>query len=172
MSAPKNENSRLFVIGGILVNIVSSVAIIQVNKYIYVNYGYPNMSLTCLHFIITFLGLLLCERFGVFKIKKVPIVKMLPMAASFCGFVVLTNYSLQYNTVGTYQCLKALTTPIVVVISIYLYNQKYSTKVKLTVVPILLGILVNSMYDLKFNTFGLVIGLVGAVITSFYQVVS
>ena len=126
--------TRAYVIGGILTNVVLSVAIIQVNKYIYVNYEYPNMSLTCLHFIFTFVGLLICERCGVFKIKKVPIIKMLPMAASFCGFVVLTNYSLQYNSVGTYQCLKALTTPIVVVISMYLYNHTYSTKVKLSVV--------------------------------------
>jgi len=126
--------TRAYVIGGILTNVVSSVAIIQVNKYIYVNYEYPNMSLTCLHFIFTFIGLVICERCGLFKIKKVPIIKMLPMSVSFCGFVVLTNYSLQYNSVGTYQCLKALTTPIVVVISMFLYNHTYSTKVKLSVV--------------------------------------
>ena len=126
--------SQVYVVAGILTNVVSSVAIIQVNKYIYVNYEYPNMALTCLHFIFTFIGLVICERCGVFKIKKVPIVKMLPMSVSFCGFVVLTNYSLQYNSVGTYQCLKALTTPIVVVISMYLYNQTYSTRVKLSVV--------------------------------------
>ena len=129
---PIKENFSI--IAGLLTNLISSVAIIQVNKYIYVNYEYPNMALTCLHFIFTFIGLIICEKCGVFKIKKVPIIKMLPMAASFCGFVVLTNYSLQYNSVGTYQCLKALTTPIVVVISMYLYNHTYSTKVKLSVV--------------------------------------
>ena len=129
---PIKENFSI--IAGLLTNLISSVAIIQVNKYIYVNYEYPNMALTCLHFIFTFIGLVICERCGLFKIKKVPIIKMLPMAASFCGFVVLTNYSLQYNSVGTYQCLKALTTPIVVVISMYLYNHTYSTKVKLSVV--------------------------------------
>ncbi len=129
---PFKENFSI--IARLLTNLISSVAIIQVNKYIYVNYEYPNMALTCLHFIFTFIGLIICEKCGVFKIKKVPIIKMLPMAASFCGFVVLTNYSLQYNSVGTYQCLKALTTPIVVVISMYLYNHTYSTKVKLSVV--------------------------------------
>jgi solute carrier family 35 protein E3 len=129
---PIKENFSI--IAGLLTNLISSVAIIQVNKYIYVNYEYPNMALTCLHFIFTFIGLIICKQCGVFKIKKVPIIKMLPMAASFCGFVVLTNYSLQYNSVGTYQCLKALTTPIVVVISMYLYNHTYSTKVKLSVV--------------------------------------
>lgn len=126
------ENANI--IAGLTINFVSSIAIIQVNKYIYINYEYPNMALTCLNFVFTFIGLLICEKFGVFKIKKVSILKMLPMAASFCGFVVLTNYSLQYNTVGTYQCLKALTTPTVVVISMLIYNQKYSTKIKLSVV--------------------------------------
>lgn len=127
-------HSDLNVYSGLIINLVSSVAIIQLNKYIYVNYGYPNMSLTCLHFIFTFLGLTVLAKLGIFRIKKVPIIKMLPMSVSFCGFVVLTNFSLQYNSIGTYQCLKALTTPIVVLISIYYNNVRYSMKVKLTVV--------------------------------------
>ncbi len=127
-------NSDLNVYSGLIINLISSVAIIQLNKYIYVNYGYPNMSLTCLHFIVTFLGLTVLAKLGIFRIKKVPIIKMLPMSVSFCGFVVLTNFSLQYNSIGTYQCLKALTTPIVVLISIYYNNVRYSMKVKLTVV--------------------------------------
>ena len=122
------------IFSGLSVNLISSIAVIQLNKYIYTNYGYPNMSLTCLHFIFTFMGLLLFAQLGVFKIKKVAILKMLPMSISFCGFVVLTNYSLEYNSIGTYQCLKALTTPIVVFISIYYNKQKYSLKIKLTVV--------------------------------------
>lgn len=126
--------ANINLMAGLLTNLVSSVAIIQVNKYIYVNYKYPNMALTCLHFVFTFIGLILCERCGVFKIKQVPILEMLPMSVSFCGFVVLANYSLQYNSVGTYQCLKALTTPIVVLISMYVYKQAYSTRVKFSVV--------------------------------------
>lgn len=157
---------------GLLINLVSSVAIIQLNKYIYIHYGYPNMTLTCLHFIFTFLGLTVLAYLGIFRIKKVPILKMLPMSVSFCGFVVLTNFSLQYNSIGTYQCLKALTTPIVVLISIYYNNVRYSLKVKLTVLPIIIGIYLNSMYDLKFNNQGIMIGIVGALITSIYQVVS
>ena len=59
------------VCSGLLINLFSSVAIIQLNKYIYVNYGYPNMSLTCLHFIFTFLGLTILAKLGIFTIKKV-----------------------------------------------------------------------------------------------------
>lgn len=162
--------TNLNVTSGLLINLVSSIAIIQLNKYIYINYGYPNMSLTCLHFISTFLGLSVLAKLGIFQIKRVSIIKMLPMSVSFCGFVVLTNFSLQYNSIGTYQCLKALTTPIVVLISIYYNKVRYSLKVKLTVLPIIMGIYLNSMYDIKFSNQGIFIGVVGALITSVYQI--
>ena len=126
--------STLNVAIGLAANLVSSVAIIQVNKYIYVYYGYSNMALTCLHFILTFLGLLVCQMFGLFTFKRVPIIKMIPMSFSYCGFVLLTNYSLQYNSIGTYQCFKALTTPIIVVIDTLIYKKVYSNKVKISVV--------------------------------------
>ena len=134
--AESKVQSKFAVIGGIGINMASSVLIIQINKYIYVYYGYPNMALTCLHFIFTFIGLLICQTLGVFTVKRVPIVKMLPMAISFCGFVVLTNYSLQFNTIGTYQCFKVMTTPIVLFITMYFYNQPCSLKVRLSVVNI------------------------------------
>jgi solute carrier family 35, member E3 len=134
MTVDLSEHSKAFIGFGMLINLVSSVSIIQINKYIYTNYGYPNMALTLIHFIITFLGLVFCNLVGVFKVKKVPLKKMLPMSLTFCGFVVLTNYSLQLNSIGTYQCFKALTTPGVVLISYCLYKETYSTKVKLTVV--------------------------------------
>ncbi len=40
---------------------------------------------------------------GVFEIKPVKIMSVVPLCLAFCGFVVFTNYSLQYNTVGFYQ---------------------------------------------------------------------
>lgn len=35
-----------------------------------------------------------------------------------CRFVVFNNLSLQYNTVGFYQLMKVLTTPVVVVLQV------------------------------------------------------
>ena len=35
--------------------------------------------------------------------KEVNIMAVLPLALAFCGFVVFTNLSLTYNTVGFYQ---------------------------------------------------------------------
>jgi solute carrier family 35 protein E3 len=120
--------------GGLTANMLSSISIIQINKYIYVNYGMSNIVLTCFHFFITFVCLMICSELRIFRIVKIPIKKMVPMALSFCGFVVLTNYSLQFNSIGTYQCLKALTTPGVLFIVKFFYGKKYSLKVNLTVV--------------------------------------
>ncbi|RNA40276.1 Solute carrier family 35 member E3 [Brachionus plicatilis] len=161
---------KLNVILSLSLNFFTSIAIIQVNKYIYINYKFPNMGLTCIHFIITFIGLLICNLFGIFKIVKVPILKMIPMSITFCGFVALTNYSLEYNTIGTYQCLKSLTTPGVMLISFNFYHHIYSNKVILSVVPVLLGVIFNSIYDLKFNLIGFTLGLSAASVTSLYQV--
>lgn len=162
---------KLNVIVSLTLNFFTSIAIIQVNKYIYINYKFPNMGLTCIHFIITFLGLLICSLFGIFKIVRVPILKMIPMSITFCGFVALTNYSLEYNTIGTYQCLKSLTTPGVMLISFNFYNHEYSNKVIFSIVPVLLGVVFNSIYDLKFNLVGFSLGLSAATVTSLYQVV-
>ena len=121
---------------GLLINLISSVAIIQFNKYIYTQYFFSNMCLTCIHFLVTFVCLILCVHVGIVDFVHISIKRMLPMAISFCGYILLTNYSLQFNSIGTYQCLKALSTPGVMIISVLFYKHEYSAKVKLTVVSL------------------------------------
>jgi len=89
---------------------------------------------------------------------------------SFCGFVVLTNLSLQFNTVGTYQLIKVMTMPCIMVIHTVAYGKSYDAKIKSTLIPITLGVLLNSYNDVKFNLLGTLIASVGVVVTSFYQV--
>ena len=115
------------------INTFSSILIIQINKYIYLNYGISNLVLTCLQFAITSLSLIVCAKLRIFKIVDIPIRKMIPMALTFCGFVVFTNYSLQFNSIGTYQCLKALTLPGILMI-LATKNTIYSFNVNLTAV--------------------------------------
>lgn len=116
------------------INLVSSISIVFTNKWIYVHYGFPNISLTCIHFLTTYLGLLICSVAGVFSPKKLRVLDVFPLSLTFCGFVVFTNLSLQYNTVGTYQLAKVMTTPCVMFIHIYFYGRKYSHRVKMTMV--------------------------------------
>ena len=119
---------------GLVVNICASISIILINKWIYSNYGFPNVSLTCIHFFVTSIGLFICEYFNVFQAKRLPIKKMLPLSLSFCGFVAFTNLSLETNSVGTYQIIKTMTTPCIMMIQSQFYGSSYSTQVKLTMV--------------------------------------
>ncbi|XP_060066246.1 solute carrier family 35 member E3-like [Ylistrum balloti] len=154
----------------IVANIACSISIVLINKWLYTEYGFPNVSLTCIHFIMTSLGLLICRKLNLFQPKSVPILKMIPLALTFCGFVVFTNLSLETNSVGTYQIMKTLTTPCIMIIQTMFYDKTFSTKVKLTVIPITLGVTLNSLYDVKFNFIGLCFATVGVLITSLYQV--
>jgi solute carrier family 35, member E3 len=130
------------------INIVSSISIIQVNKHIYINYGISNLALTCLQFAITSVCLFICNKFRMFKTIKIPIFIMAKMALAFCGFVVLTNYSLQFNSIGTYQCLKALTLPFVMMISHFIYKKKYSLTIVTTTVSYYINIKVPYLQEI------------------------
>ncbi|PIO16462.1 hypothetical protein AB205_0103000 [Aquarana catesbeiana] len=119
---------------GLLVNLVASICIVFINKWIYVHHGFPNMSLTLIHFVVTWLGLFLCQRMGVFCPKSLPTSKVLLLALSFCGFVVFTNLSLQNNTIGTYQLAKVMTTPVIILIQTLWYGKTFSLRIKLTLI--------------------------------------
>lgn len=154
----------------IVANIASSISIVLINKWLYTQYGFPNVSLTCIHFVMTSLGLLICKSLNFFQPKSVPIAKMVPLALTFCGFVVFTNLSLETNTVGTYQIVKTMTTPCIMAIQTMYYEKTFSGRVKLTVIPITIGVCLNSYYDVKFNLLGILFATVGVFVTSLYQV--
>lgn len=128
------EHSKPFILMCLIANIILSISIVLVNKTVYQIYHFPNITLTCLHFVFTSVGMMVCQYFGMFTVKKLPLTKMVPIALTFCGFVVFTNLSLQFNTVGTYQIIKSMTTPCIIVIQTYYYSRHFSTKVKLTLV--------------------------------------
>ena len=128
--------SRAHVSASIALNLVSAISIVFLNKLLYVRHGFPSMTLTLLHFAITSLGLQICAWMDVFSPKRLVLKQIIPLSASFCGFVVFTNLSLQNNAVGTYQLAKAMTTPTILLIQALVYNRPSSTEVKLTVVEV------------------------------------
>uniref|UniRef100_H2YTZ9 Sugar phosphate transporter domain-containing protein n=2 Tax=Ciona savignyi TaxID=51511 RepID=H2YTZ9_CIOSA len=151
-------------------NLCCSLSIVFFNKWLYQEMKFPNLSLTLLHFICTSLGLFICQQCKVFEVKRLPLMQILPLSVTFCGFVVFTNLSLQSNTVGTYQLAKILTTPVIIVIQTMLFNVSFSTRIKLSLIPISIGVFMNSYYDIKFNVIGTIYALLGVLVTSVYQV--
>src|SRR3989338_8268161 len=112
------ENFRWDSVGAIVLNISASISIVMANKIIYESYAFKyGVVLTLLHFVVSFLGLLLAGKMGFYQIKSLPLLKVFPLALLFCGFVVLTNLSLQYNSVCFYQLAKIMTTPVIVLLN-------------------------------------------------------
>ena len=130
----KPKHGKLFVTSCLIGNIILSISIVMLNKTVYTYYGFPNVSMTCLHFVFTTIGMVICRAFGIFHPKPLPLTKMIPISMTFCGFVVFTNLSLQYNTVGTYQIIKTMTMPCIMIIQIMYYSRTFSSKVRLTIV--------------------------------------
>ncbi|CAF1078871.1 unnamed protein product [Adineta steineri] len=174
-SSNKRPSSTVFqeqvrVVLGCGANIISSIGIIFLNKYIFTHCQIKTMTLTAIQMAFTSLGLLICLRMNTFTRKTVPIIKVLPLAIAFCAFVVFTNLSLEYNTVGTYQLFKVLTTPVVALISWQYYKTKYSRMVIATLIPVVLGVCTHSVNDIKLTFFGTVIASIGVLAASLYQV--
>ncbi|XP_034185277.2 solute carrier family 35 member E3-like isoform X1 [Osmia lignaria lignaria] len=154
----------------LILNIFFSIVIVLLNKWLYINVGFPNITLSMIHFVVTFIGLIICEKFDIFCIKDIAIKEMFLITVIFCGFVVLTNLSLEHNTVGTYQVAKMLTTPCVIMMQIVFYRKQFSIFVKLTLILITIGVVINFYYDIQFNIIGTVYASMGVFLMSLYQV--
>jgi len=143
VSSAQPTYSALYVSVCLAINVVLSISIILLNKAVYTHVHFPNMTLTCVHFVFTTVGMVLCRCFGLFTFKSLPLKHMIPVSLTFCGFVVLTNLSLQSNTVGTYQIIKSMTTPMIIILQSVFYARLFSLSVKLTLVRISLDFVIT-----------------------------
>ena len=158
------------VVTGCATNIISSIAIIFLNKYIFSHCQIKTMTLTTIHMMITSLGLCFCLKMRTFTRKAVLIIKILPLSIAYCAFVVFTNLSLEHNTIGTYQLFKVLTTPVVALISWQYYKIKYSSMVISTLIPVVIGVCTHSVNDIQLTLLGTMIASIGVLSASLYQV--
>ena len=151
-------------------NFTTSILIIWANKFAY-NAGFVFATLlTVIHFITTFIGLCIMRSANMFEPKHISPISVVPIAMAFCGFVVFNNLSLQHNSVGTYQLLKVLTTPAIVLIQFVMYNTRLPRNQLIALVPVCLGVALATVSDLETNWRGSLFGSLGIVSTSLYQI--
>ena len=161
---------QIQVVVGCLINILASISMIFLNNYIFLHLQISTILLTAIQMLSTSVGLMVCLKLKTFKFKKVSIIEILPLAISFCLFVVFTNLSLEYNIIGTYQLFKVLTTPTVALISWRYYKIKYSKMLVLTLIPVIIGVYIHSVNDIKLTLLGTILAIIGILSTSLYQI--
>jgi len=118
----------------VFLNVSLSVLIVLLNKQIYTNNGILGVSLTCLHFVVMTVCVLVCQQIGVFHRKSLPVMDILPLSLGYCAFVVFTNISLQTNTIRTHMLFRMTTIPTVIALEVFWSRRKFSSNVLLTLV--------------------------------------
>jgi solute carrier family 35 protein E3 len=162
-------------------NIAASCGTIFINKIIFKSYDFTfgiinklkliGTALTVGHFIVTFFLVLLTSSLGLFQIKKLEILRVLPLSFAFCGYVVFNNISLLYNSVSFYQVMKILGTPVIIFIEYYFYNKETSNNTKLSLIPVCVGIFITVVTDIEINTIGTIYAVLAIGSNSIYTIV-
>jgi solute carrier family 35, member E3 len=169
--AVPSETSVMKVSGYMFLNFVSSVAIIWLNKWVFMSGFDFAISLTVVHFLFTFGGLWIAMSWGLFhREKTLSLIQILPISLAFCGFVVFNNLSLQYNSIGIYQLMKVMTTPTIVGIQYLVHGTRLPVYQAVALIPICIGVILATVTSVETNLWGTIFGIIGVIVTSFYQI--
>ena len=156
----------LLVVGAV----ASSVSLVLVNKIVFLDFPFV-VSLSTLHFFVTF-GLLtiMSSILSAFEPKPLPARANLLVALFGVSSIVFMNYSLEHNSVGTYQMLKLCIIPVVLVIQALVHGVHASTKIKACLVVVVGGVGASTVSDVDANPIGLAFGCAAVVATAQYQI--
>lgn len=151
-------------------NTICSVAMFIMQRILYTEYAFPNLTLTCMHLLFTSIGLVICDTAKVFKPKGLSAIQLILPVLVYTGFVVFTNLSVEKNTQGTH--MLGQTMPIVWIIFIqhYFYERFFSKTIKITAGMVISGIFLSVCFDLKLDFYGLVFVVLGFLLSSLYQI--
>lgn len=152
-------------------SIVSSVALVVVNKWVFER-GFPYVfTLSTLHFVATSGVLQIMARvFGLFEIKYLPLGLNLLVATFGVGSICLMNFSLKTNSVGFYQVMKLCVVPCCLVINILTYSEWPRHKIVASLVLVLSGVGVATVTDVQLNLAGSLFGIAAVLVTAQYQI--
>ncbi|KAG5498768.1 hypothetical protein JKF63_03056 [Porcisia hertigi] len=163
----------LSVLTSLLLNIVSSIGVIIVNKrlvFMEAHFEFSTM-LTIIHFLLTFLGcVFFAYGLGLFRPKKLAVRRVLPISCAFCGYVLFNNLSLLTNSVSVYQILKVLCTPVIVLIEWAYYGKREEWRTLLSLVPICAGVGITFYTDLNVSIIGTLWAIFAIFANSLYTV--
>jgi len=174
--APKPDGAGALPVSAIIVvNIVSSVALVALNKVLFKTLGFPFVTLlSAAHFFagFGFLWLASTARFGLFARGAAPEARarVWGLAATGAASIVLSNYSLMLNALGTAQIFKAAVLPVVVVLVLCQDAARAPTPLEgAATLLVVTGSVLSVAGDVTATAVGTAAGLVAVVVTAQFQ---
>eukprot|EP00927_Polykrikos_kofoidii_P042417 TRINITY_DN36341_c0_g1_i1.p1 TRINITY_DN36341_c0_g1~~TRINITY_DN36341_c0_g1_i1.p1 ORF type:complete len:350 (-),score=51.55 TRINITY_DN36341_c0_g1_i1:135-1184(-) len=138
---------QAFVLTG---NFASTIITIIANKAVFAVFPYP-ATVTCVHYMFTWAGLVALKKAGFFEPKAVEVEKTayfwLLIVWSLCN--VFSNASLEQNSVSFYQMAKIATTPAVVLVDRIIYGKHISCHRSLALVAVCVGVAIATVTDVS-----------------------
>lgn len=158
----------------ILLNILTSVAIVTVNKYLVEIFHFKFvLLLSALHFATgyAFLRFASSDRCKLFtRAEGVPQATVIRLGLVGAGSIALLNYSLRLNSVGTYQIMKTAILPATMGLSVAQKIISPSRKETAAAALVVAGTLVATASDVWVTAVGLMVGVAGVLSTAQYQI--
>jgi hypothetical protein len=156
---------------GVVVNVLSVVGIVLMNKYITEVDGFNFMVfLSFIHFAFTGICMYILLLADVFKFAPVSLSSQLPVAIGSLLSVSLMNLNLSHNSVGFYQLSKLACIPCTLVLQKVMYNTSTSKWVKISLVPISVGVGIATVFDIDVNFLGIIFASCAVVATATSQI--
>lgn len=154
-----------------LFNIVAGTSIVFANKSVFAVYHFKfTCALTWVHTAFTIVGLWLFRKFKFFNRKRVPPLDLAPLSLAYCGYIVLSNWNLNLNSVGFYQICKIAVAPTVLLIESVFYGKKNSAQIKMAVALVCMGVGAATVSEIGATPFGMFIGFLSIISTGLYQI--
>lgn len=167
----EQQSSFVKQLAAILFNVVPSVSLIMVNKYLvtHYNFGYM-MTLTTCHMFATYGLMLVLKAMGIFEAKKMDWNNIMKLSLCGLGSIAFMNLNLATNSVGFYQLSKLSCVPTTIVLQILFFNMRFSMQIFASLSVLLLGIGIATVTDVEINTLGLVFAFLAVITTTLYQI--
>jgi solute carrier family 35 protein E3 len=109
---------------------------------------HSQVTIAAFHFAVTALTLYAVSRprINVFQPKRVPVLRILPLAISMICNVVLLNLSLAYSSIQFYQIVRVLVTPAVALLNYIIVKATIPVNAALTLIPVCAGVAIVSYF--------------------------
>jgi solute carrier family 35, member E3 len=168
-------------------NFFSAILLIYVSKWLFRFYAISSLTLTLINCLSSSLIATVALRFqtkpSTNRNQSLFDRLLFLTSGSFSAFITLSNLSLQYNTLGTYQLIKLQVPPMLMLVEWFqlrctcnpsvITNEKfhrdYSCSVLATFSLIFIGTLINTYADLSFHMFGVIYACLSVLCNALYQ---